>query len=157
MLIEHLAAFYDVGEHNHIRLRGADWNGALDMARDRGESVAFTAVFGSNLEQMADLILKLEEKGIKKLSFFKEIELLLADNTNLYEDIAGKNELLRKYGDTCRHTLSGEQVEILAADLAKNLQNKAQWIKNHIKATEWLTNKEGYSWYNSYYDNSGWQ
>lgn len=155
MLIEHLAAFYDVGEHNHMRLRGADWNDALDMARDRGESVAFTAVFGSNLEQMADLILQLEQRGIKKLSFFKEIELLLADNTILYDDIAGKNELLRKYGDTCRHTLSGEQVEILAADLAKNLKNKAQWIKNHIKATEWLTNKEGYSWYNGYYDNSG--
>lgn len=26
MLIQHLTAFYDVGEHNHIRLRGADWN-----------------------------------------------------------------------------------------------------------------------------------
>lgn len=155
MLIEHLAAFYDVGEHNHIRLRGADWNDALDMAKDRGESVAFTAVYGSNLEQMAELVLQLDQKGIGKLSFFKEIELLLADNTVLYDDIAGKNELLKKYCDTCRHTVSGEQAEVSASELAQNLKNKAQWIKKHIRAAEWLTDREGYSWYNGYYDNNG--
>ena len=31
LLIEQLAAFYEVGEHNICRLRGADWNDALDM------------------------------------------------------------------------------------------------------------------------------
>jgi cellobiose phosphorylase len=154
MLIEHLAAFYDVGGHNHIRLRGADWNDALDMAKDRGESVAFTALYGGNLEQMAELLLQLDQKGVKKLSFLKEIELLLADNPKLYEDIEGKKELLRKYCDTCRHTVSGELAEISASELADNLRNKAQWIKEHIRATEWLTNKEGYSWYNGYYDNN---
>ena len=46
LLIQHLTSFYDVGEHNHIRLRGADWNDGLDMANDRGESVAFTALYG---------------------------------------------------------------------------------------------------------------
>ena len=44
LLIQHLTSFYDVGEHNHIRLRGADWNDGLDMAEERGESVAFTAL-----------------------------------------------------------------------------------------------------------------
>ena len=32
LLIQQLTAFYEVGEHNICRLRGADWNDALDMA-----------------------------------------------------------------------------------------------------------------------------
>ena len=55
MLIQHLTAFFDVGEHGHIRLRGADWNDALDMAKERGESVAFTTIYGDNLRAMAEL------------------------------------------------------------------------------------------------------
>jgi cellobiose phosphorylase len=155
MLIEHLAEFYDVGEHNHIRLRGADWNDALDMAKERGESVAFTSVYGSNLEQMADLILTLKERGIKTLSFLKELELLLTDEPAVYEDITKKQELLKQYCYLCRHTISGEQFEITSEELAANLKRKADWIKNHIRKTEWITNKEGHSWYNGYYDNHG--
>ncbi|MBN1139664.1 MAG: cellobiose phosphorylase, partial [Anaerolineae bacterium] len=40
LLVQHLTAFFHVGEHNIIRLEGADWNDGLDMARQRGESVA---------------------------------------------------------------------------------------------------------------------
>jgi hypothetical protein len=36
ILVENLTAFYEVGEHNIIRLRGADWNDALDMANENG-------------------------------------------------------------------------------------------------------------------------
>ena len=32
ILIQNLCAFYDVGEHNEMKLHGADWNDALDMA-----------------------------------------------------------------------------------------------------------------------------
>ncbi|MDF2538681.1 MAG: cellobiose phosphorylase-like protein [Herbinix sp.] len=155
MLLEHLAEFYDVGEHNHIRLRGADWNDALDMAKERGESVAFTSVFGSNLDQMADLILSLDMLGTKKLSFFKELAILLADDDKLYDSIEGKQELLKEYCDSCRHTISGENFEISCEELAANLKRKADWIREHIRKTEWITNKEGYSWYNGYYDNHG--
>ena len=45
LLLQNLTAFYEVGEHGHIRLRGADWNDALDMAGERGESVAFTNAY----------------------------------------------------------------------------------------------------------------
>lgn len=37
ILLQQLCAFYEVGEHNEIRLRNADWNDALDMAPDKGE------------------------------------------------------------------------------------------------------------------------
>jgi cellobiose phosphorylase len=155
MLVEHLTAFYDVGEHNHIRLRGADWNDALDMAKDRGESVAFTSLYGSNLDQMAELLLMLEEKGIRKISLLKEIELLLTDEIDLYDNIQQKQELLYQYGSSCKHSVSGHQVEISCTELATNLKNKAAWIRNHIRLTEWITNNEGHSWFNSYYDNNG--
>ncbi len=155
ILIENLSAFYDVGEHNHIRLRGADWNDALDMAKERGESVAFTALYGSNLEQIAELITKLEQKGIHKLSLLQELELLLTDNQTLYEDIDEKQKLLRKYCNHLRSNVSGEKLEISCVELSENLRRKAAWIKEHIRRTEWLTNQEGYSWYNGYYDNHG--
>ncbi|WMJ87296.1 GH36-type glycosyl hydrolase domain-containing protein [Anaerocolumna sp. MB42-C2] len=155
MLIQHLTAFYDVGEHNHIRLRGADWNDALDMAKDRGESVAFTFLYGANLEQMADLIITLDAKGTHKLLLLKEISLLLADNTELYDNTAKKQELLYHYCRECKHTVSGDKIEISCKELADNLKNKAAWIKNHTRRTEWITNKDGYSWFNSYYDNNG--
>jgi cellobiose phosphorylase len=155
LLLEHLCAFYDVGEHNHIRLRGADWNDALDMAKARGESVAFTSVYGSNLEQMAELIKGLKSLGVEKLSFLKEMELLLNDKESLYEDVAMKQQLLRNYCEECSHTITGEQMEISCEKLAQGLKNKAAWIRSHIRRTEWINNKEGYSWYNGYYDNQG--
>ena len=45
ILLQNLCAFYDVGEHNEMRLHGADWNDALDMAWEKGESVAFTCAY----------------------------------------------------------------------------------------------------------------
>lgn len=39
ILTELTTAFFDVGEHGFMRLRGEDWNDALDMARERGETV----------------------------------------------------------------------------------------------------------------------
>ncbi|MDF2589010.1 MAG: cellobiose phosphorylase-like protein [Anaerocolumna sp.] len=155
ILIEHLSAFYDVGEHNHMRLRGADWNDALDMAKERGESVAFTAIYGGNLEQLAKLILSLDHMGINTIKVFKEIAILLEDNTDLYDSINGKQELLKKYCYECRHTISGEQIEVSCKELAENLLKKSNWIKEHIRQTEWITNLEGKSWYNGYYDNHG--
>ena len=155
MLIEHLTAFYDVGEHNHIRLRGADWNDALDMAKDRGESVAFTALYGSNLEQMAELILQLKEAGVASISIIKELTLLLEDREDLYHNITEKQQLLRSYCDHCRSTISGDLLTISCEELAGNLKHKAEWIRNHIRATEWITGQDGHSWYNGYYDNHG--
>lgn len=155
MLLEHLTAFYDVGEHNHMRLRGADWNDALDMAKERGESVAFTSLYGSNLEQMAELVIELNKSGVTSLTFLKEIELLLEDNNELYDDIAMKQKLLHTYCTYCKHRVSGKNYTISCISLAENLRNKGEWIRNHIRDTEWITNSSGHSWYNGYYDNNG--
>ena len=60
ILLQQLCAFYEVGEHNEIRLRNADWNDALDMAPDKGESVAFTSAYAYNLRELAVYLEKYE-------------------------------------------------------------------------------------------------
>ena len=39
-----VSLFYDVGEHNEMEAGGADWNDALDMAWDKGESVRYMCI-----------------------------------------------------------------------------------------------------------------
>lgn len=152
ILVQNLTAFYEVGEHNHMRLRGADWNDALDMAADRGESVAFTAAYAGNLEDLAHLLLHLqEEEKITEVSLLKEMLPLLQDDQALYDDISAKTALLASYCESVRHSVSGEKACVSVADLARSLQNKADWLKDHLRKTEWL--EEG--WFNSYYDNHG--
>lgn len=144
ILLENLTAFYEVGAHNIIRLRGADWNDALDMANDRGESVAFTFAYAGNLHQLARTLRLLK---IEEVVLLEELSLLLACHDY---SISGKQEALTAYLDACRHSISGKTVKVSVEELAQNLEEKAQWLMNHLRNQEWLD--EG--WFNSYYDNS---
>ena len=156
ILLQHLTAFYDVGEHNHIRLRGADWNDAIDMAKERGESVAFTTIYGGNLSSIAGVLRKLQEKnGIQEIELAEEMLVLLKEGESLYDSIDAKKELLQKYCDSCSHTISGRTTTVSIETLAANLEGKAQWIKNHIRQNEWIGDDAGNHWFNSYYDDSG--
>lgn len=156
ILLQHLSAFYDVGEHNHIRLRGADWNDAIDMAKDRGESVAFTTIYGGNLASIARLLGKLEEAlGVSEVELAEEMLLLLQDDAALYDSVERKQALLREYCGRCSHLLSGEKTAVRIGALAENLAGKAEWIKRHVRQTEWIGDDAGRHWFNGYYDNSG--
>lgn len=156
ILLQHLSAFYDVGEHNHIRLRGADWNDAIDMAKDRGESVAFTTIYGGNLSSIAALIRKLQEvTGIKEVELAEEMLLLLQEDTALYDSVDAKTGLLKEYCEKCRHFLSGQKKSVNIDVLAANLEGKADWIRDHVRKTEWIGDNSGKHWFNGYYDNSG--
>lgn len=154
LLIQNLSSFYDVGAHNEIKLRGADWNDALDMAAKNGESVAFTTMYANNMEQIAGLLMQFKAAGKDTVSIAKEMQMLLNDDVTMYDDVDAKRALLMKYCDICRHTLSGEKAEVDTETLAKNLLGKAQWMKEHIRKMEWITTKNGDSFYNGYYDNS---
>ena len=156
ILIQHLTSFYDVGEHNHIRLRGADWNDGLDMAEERGESVAFTALYGGNLKNLAQDIKDYSDKtGKDTVSIAKEILVLLEADSSIYDSIGEKNALLEKYCDEVGHIISGEKTEVKCDWLADKLTEMSNWITDHIRNTEWTSDKEGNSWFNGYYDNSG--
>lgn len=156
LLIQHLTSFYDVGEHNHIRLRGADWNDGLDMANDRGESVAFTALYGGNMRNLAKNIKAYEEKtGKNTITLAKEILILIDADKSIYNSIGDKHAVLDEYCENVKHIISGEKVEVPCDKLIDVLNGMSDWIGNHIRKTEWLSDKDGYSWFNGYYDNSG--
>lgn len=153
ILLQNITEFYDVGAHNHIRLRGADWNDGLDMAVQNGESVAFTAAYGGNLEEIAELLRRLDQKGCHVLAFQSEVCELLRDHREIYDSVEKKQALLQDYYESCRHCTAGQKTEVALADIAQVLQGMADWIKGHIRSTEWITTQSG-SFFNGYYDNN---
>ena len=156
LLLQNLCAFYEVGEHNHIKLRGADWNDALDMADKRGESVAFTNAYAGNLRDLAEYVELLEKAtGTTEVTIAEEMVCLLNKDRELLEDVEAKNRLLLQYSNACRHDISGKTVNVKVSELAENLRDKADWMMEHIRSNEWVTDKEGNSWFNGYYDDNG--
>jgi cellobiose phosphorylase len=156
LLLQNLCSFYEVGEHNHMRLRGADWNDALDMAEERGESVAFTCAYAGNMKELAACIRKyVEVTGNKTILLAKEMALLLTDRQELYESIVAKKQLMSEYVKSCRHTMSGEKIEIDTKCVIESLENKADWLMEYIRQNEWVEDDKGNGWFNGYYDNQG--
>ena len=60
-------------------LHGADWNDALDMAWEKGESVAFTCAYAGNLKDIAYVLREIESvQGINRIELAEEMECLFA-------------------------------------------------------------------------------
>lgn len=158
IIIQNITPFFNVGEHNNIRLEGGDWNDGLDMARKNGESVAFSALYASNLIELSKLMLKLKElRNIHSVELAEELVVLfdtLSDKIN-YDSVGEKLTCLNKFYKLCNHNLSGRTVELDIVMLSMDLEAKGHWLMNHIRETEWLKNDEGYGWFNGYYDNNG--
>jgi len=145
LLVQSLVQFFNVGPHNHIRLEGADWNDGLDMAKEYGESVAFSAMYAHNLELLAGLLSKAAKQ---KIEVAEELKILLRKVN--YGSIAAKQKLLREYLKKTAKRLSGRQAQIGSSALAEDLKGKSVWMMRHIRGKEWL--KEGF--FNGYYDNN---
>ena len=62
ILLQHKRPFTKLGQHGNFLLEGADWNDGFDMAKDKGESVAFTAAYTGNLFELANLLEKISHK-----------------------------------------------------------------------------------------------
>jgi hypothetical protein len=157
LLVQHLTAFFHVGEHNIIRLEGADWNDGLDMARQRGESVAFTALYGSNLRALSHLVLALGRLGLTQVRLFAEL-LPLLDRLNVpvnYDSVTDKRSRLAEYLAATEYTISGERVAVPVHDLSADLAAKADWLYGHLRRQEWLQQNEECGWFNGYYDEEG--
>lgn len=151
LLIQHITAYFNVGAHNIIKLEGADWNDAFDMAKVNGESVAFTALYANNLEELSKLLLALKDKlNIQNIELMKEINILLEDID--FNNIAIKNSILNKYFEICEHNISGEKLQLDVVKLANKLSKMANDMKENINKNEWIESKDGYSWFNGYYD-----
>ena len=156
LLIQHLTAFYEVGDHNIYRLRGADWNDALDMASENGESVAFTCAYAGNMKDLADMIRLLDSRSSShKTELMEELKILLNDDPQICESICAKEALLNTYTQSCSHHTSGRTFLADLSELADNLEQKAEWLTKHLQEQEWIDGGKEEGWFNSYYDNHG--
>lgn len=156
LLIQHLTAFYEVGDHNIYRLRGADWNDALDMASENGESVAFTCAYAGNMKDLADMIRLLDSRSSShKTELMEELKILLNDEPQICESICAKEALLNTYTQSCSHHTSGRTFLADLSELADNLEQKAEWLTKHLQEQEWIDGGKEEGWFNSYYDNHG--
>ncbi len=157
LLIQHLTAFFNVGEHHMIRLEGADWNDGMDMARQRGESVAFTAQYAGNLRALAGLLDALRSRGLAQVEVAEELTGLLDTLGEAvdYDDLAAKHRRLEAYFARCVHAVSGRRIALPIAGLIRDLTAKADWLAARVREQEWITNGEGHAWFNSYYDDDG--
>ncbi|MFT4146468.1 MAG: cellobiose phosphorylase [Mobilitalea sp.] len=156
ILVQNLTAFYDVGEHGHMRLLGADWNDALDMAKENGESVAFSAAYAGNLENLSLLLLNLyKNKGLKKIELSAEVMELIGKDKIIYDSVEKKREVLKAYCCSCGSYISGKKEWISCEALSKDLFEKAEQIRKNIRKKEWISaeSEELGGWFNSYYDN----
>lgn len=148
MLTEVVTQFFDCGEHGNMRLRGADWNDALDMASAKGESVAFTAAYAGALTMLSSII---RNCGRSDIAVFEElIELICADE---YDDPNAKRGLLIEYERSVARNVTGNMMIMDAGKLASHLEQMAEWIKKHIRENEMVSDGEGTRWFNGYYDN----
>lgn len=133
-----------------MRLRGADWNDGLDMASERGESVAFTAAYAYGFDLLAGLV---ERLGMDTLTVGAALAALLDFPAEKYGEPAAMRDALARY---CREMdCGGEAVALPTLPLAETLRGMARWIREHIVRTEWVGDGADLHWFNSYYDNSG--
>lgn len=155
LLIENLTASLNVGDHGVLRLENADWNDALDMASEKGESVAFTSMYCGNLKILSNLLLKLkEERSIQTIEIAKEAEILfnpLPENTSPAEM---KNRLFDFCG-LIDNKLSGITVDVQIDRIVKTLQSVYRILSKNIAKNEIVKSSEGFEWLNGYYDNNG--
>jgi cellobiose phosphorylase len=163
MIVQTITQFFNVGEHNMIRLESADWNDGLDLAFHRGESVAFTSFYAGNLYLLADLLEYLQkEKGVVSVTLLKELAVLL-DSINgspcEYDDIAEKQRILfEEYFPAVEPQVSGETFSVECKILARDLRRKADWFFKKIRSQEKVFaghHEKLYQWFNGYYDNFG--
>ncbi|MBC7959842.1 MAG: cellobiose phosphorylase, partial [Vallitaleaceae bacterium] len=54
-----------------------------------------------------------------------------------------------------RNDVTGEKIEISIDELISDLEQKGQWIFNHIKKTEFIETSDGHGFFNGYYNNDG--
>ncbi len=151
LLVQNLTSFFNVGDHNIIRLENADWNDGLDMAKERGESVAFSCMYYNNLNLIIKYLQLIDKKEVE---LFKDIYTLLdtINNPIDYNSISEKRKILNKYLDDILDNFRGEKIKIKISDLIEDLKRKANNLKSIIKNQEWIETDKG-SFFNGYYNN----
>lgn len=158
LLVQTLTAFFNVGGHNLCRLEGADWNDGLDMAAERGESVAFSAFYAWNLARLAGALERLAERGRQDVPLAEELVMLLDRMPGRaridYRSAAAKQRVLERFLQRVSHGVFGRTVRISLIALAADLLAKSRDLAGRIRTQEWVR-AGGQAFFNGYYDNAG--
>ena len=154
LILQNITSSLNLGEHHSILLEDGDWNDGLDMANEKGESVAFTSFYASNLRIISNLLREIKSRyGYEYLSFTKEIKILL--NQEITKNLSqNKDKFLLTYFDTVENGVSGEYEQIDINELIKILNSYSELLTTNIISNE-IVNDNKYSWLNGYYDNKG--
>lgn len=152
ILIQNAVQFFNVGEHNIIRLENADWNDGLDMAPERGESAAFSFMYAHNLRDICSILEKLKAKRDSVRLLAETLILFDTLNTPVdYDRYKEKQRRLDEYLEAVTD-ISGETVEVDIDDLVSDLIKKSDHLFAWLREKEWLA---GAGFFNGYYDNRG--
>ncbi|MCF7888408.1 MAG: cellobiose phosphorylase, partial [Candidatus Omnitrophica bacterium] len=149
LLIQNLTSFFNVGSHNIIKLGSADWNDALDMASESGETVTFSFMYAHNLKGIIELLTSLKKKQ-SHLELLKELTFLLDNLKNPinYNNFYQKQKRLKSYLENTIK-ISGEKIKISIDNIISDLNKKYRHLSGWLLKKEWLD--EGF--FNGYYDN----
>ncbi|MBU1144212.1 MAG: cellobiose phosphorylase, partial [Firmicutes bacterium] len=135
LLLQNLVGHHNIGEHGFVRIEDADWNDGLDMAHQKGETIAFTHMYASNLELLANMISKLD---IDEIEIFKDLSLLLEDKPNLVH-----------FFDSVAH-FSGKTIHLKKDHLVEVLKDLAAKRIAHLHEHAFKNER-----YQSYFNNDG--
>mgnify|MGYP001023969753 CR=1 FL=1 len=133
LLVQNIVAFKNIGENGFVKLEDADWNDGLDMAKEKGETIAFTHFYANNLKQLANLIKATNEK----IMMFEALKKLIFDEISLetyFNQVAIFNEDL---------------VEVDRKSLIDALMKHYQNAIDHINQIAWITNSHLQSYINN--------
>ncbi|MBU1078392.1 MAG: cellobiose phosphorylase, partial [Spirochaetes bacterium] len=72
-----------------------------------------------------------------------------------YDSVKAKREILKKYYNLTKDIVSGKKIKLSIDKLIDELTQKSEWLKTHINKKEYIRIKNGYRYYNGYYDNKG--
>ncbi len=155
LLVQNVTSFYNVGVHNITLLEAGDWDDTMDMARNNGETVQFTAFYAANLKGICECLYKLKENGQEYVEIIEEMlplfDTLPGNDKVDYSDYTQKQSRLQLYYDKLDGGLSGKIAKIDIIELIRDLSAKAEFVINLVNSQEYIKTDNEYSFYNAYY------
>ncbi|MFA6801573.1 MAG: hypothetical protein WCR19_05650 [Acholeplasmataceae bacterium] len=135
LLLQNLVAFHHRGLHGYVKLEDADWNDGLDMAKAKGETIAFTHMYVNNLRIIKELITAIP---VNEFEFFSAINQLLELDANIevFFDEVSK--------------FDAKTIKVAKTTLIKKLEDLIQPMISFIQA-----NAFNYDRYEAYYNEQG--
>lgn len=141
LLLQNIVGHLNIGAFGYVRLEDADWNDGLDMAKEHGETVAFTHFYANNLKILAQLI----EHSSNEIVIFKALNDLIFNQINL-----------ETYFNRVRY-FNEPLIEVSKSSLVKQLMKMYKERIEHLNKHAWIGESHLQSYINNdkvYLDNA---